>query len=137
MATSMTDRPSNPLRRLAALPARFPRVLRWMLVAISLAVVFWLALSPVDDLPTVSMADKVQHALAFSTLTLAYGLMFPGRPRRLAAAMLGLGILIEVLQGVMPFGRDAEFADVIADAVGITAGFIALRLLTGPLRLPT
>jgi VanZ family protein len=134
MATSMTDRPSNPLRRLAALPARFPRVLRWMLVAISLAVVFWLALSPVDDLPTVSMADKVQHALAFSTLTLAYGLMFP---RRLAAAMLGLGILIEVLQGVMPFGRDAEFADVIADAVGITAGFIALRLLTGPLRLPT
>ena len=95
------------------------------------------ALSPADDVPSVGFSDKIQHALAFAGLSLAYGLMFPRRRLRVLAGVVALGIAIEVLQGIMPFGRDAELADLAADAVGIAAGFIVLRLLAGPARLPT
>ena len=133
MARGMTGR----LQSLIAFPARLPALLRWSLVAISLVVVFWLALSPADDVPSVGFSDKIQHALAFAGLSLAYGLMFQRRRLRVLAGVVALGIAIEVLQGIMPFGRDAELADLAADAVGIAAGFIVLRLLAGPARLPT
>ena len=127
----------HPVRRAAAVVSRLPLALRWALIGASLCLVFWLSLSPSEDLPTVTLSDKVQHAVAFLLLTLAYGLMFP---RRRIAVILGvalLGVSIEVLQAVMPFNRQAEFADLIADAVGAAAGLMMLRLLAGPAKLPT
>lgn len=122
---------SERLRRLAALPSRWPGPVRWTLTALSLAAVFWLALSPADDVPSVGFSDKIQHGLAFAALTSAYGLMFPRRRWAVLAGMIAIGVAIEVLQAVMPFGRDAELADLAADAAGILIGFIALRLLAG------
>lgn len=124
-------------RRLAALPSRWPKAVRWLLVALSLAATFWLALSPADDVPSVGFSDKIQHGLAFAALTCAYGLMFPHRRLCVLAGVAAVGVAIEVLQGVMPFGRDAEFADLAADAVGIVLGLILLRVVAGPRRLPT
>jgi VanZ family protein len=127
----------HPVRRAAAAASNLPLALRWALVGASLCLVFWLSLSPSDEIPTVNVSDKVEHAVAFLLLTLAYGLMFP---RRRVAVILGvalLGVSIEVLQAVMPFNRQAEFADLVADAVGIAAGLMMLRLLAGPAKLPT
>lgn len=123
---------TNPLRRLAALPARLPSAVRWTLVGLSLCVVFWLALAPTEDVPNVGVSDKIQHAFAFCVLTGAYGLLFPNRRARVLLGVAVLGVAIEVLQATMPFGRDGEVADLLADAVGIGVGLILLRLLAGP-----
>ena len=96
-----------------------------------------LSLTPSDALPSVSMTDKVQHALGFFCLTLAYGLMFPRARTAVTAGVVCLGVAVEVLQAIMPFGRSAELGDLIADAVGIVAGLVLVRLLAGPARLPT
>jgi glycopeptide antibiotics resistance protein len=36
--------------------------------------------------------------------------------------MLALGVSIEIAQGVMPFGRQTDFRDVIANSLGIATG---------------
>ncbi len=120
------------VRSAAALPARLPLGLRWAVVAAGIAVLFYLTLSPSDSLPSVALADKVQHALGFFVLTLVYGLMFPRRRGLVTAGVAALGVAVEVLQALMPFGRQAEFADLLADAAGIAAGLILVRLLAGP-----
>lgn len=125
------------VRRVAAFPAGLPLGLRWTAVAVSVAALFYLSLTPSDALPSVSMTDKVQHALGFFCLTLAYGLMFPRARTAVTAGVVCLGVAVEVLQAIMPFGRSAELGDLIADAVGIVAGLVLVRLLAGPARLPT
>lgn len=127
----------NPVHRAAAMVSRLPLFLRWSAVGFSLCVVFWLALSPSDSVPTVTVTDKVQHAAAFCVLTLAYGLMFPRRRGAVILAVVALGVLIEVLQGIMPYGRSADPRDVLADLVGICLGLLLLRLLAGRAKLPT
>jgi VanZ family protein len=127
----------HPLRRAAAFPARLPLGLRWTVVAAGIAVLFYLSLSPSDSLPQVSVADKVQHTVGFLVMTAVYGLMFPRRRGAVTAGVAALGVAVEVLQALMPFGRHAEFADLVADAIGIIAGLILVRLLAGPAKLPT
>ncbi len=70
-------------------------------------------------------------------MTLAYGLMFPRRRGVVIAGVAALGVAVEVLQGLMPFGRHAEWADLLADAIGIAAGLLFVRLLAGPARRTT
>jgi VanZ family protein len=48
------------------------------------------------------------------------------------AFAFGFGVLVEVLQSSLPFGRDGDARDLIADSVGILAALIlwaALRRL--------
>lgn len=127
----------NPVRRAAVLVSRLPSALRWTVVAAGIVVLFSLALAPSDAAPSVSQVDKVQHALGFFVLTLVYGLMFPGRRAAVTAGVVVLGIAVEVLQALMPFGRHAEIGDLIADLVGVVIGLILLRLLAGPAKRPT
>jgi hypothetical protein len=42
----------------------------------------------------------------------------------LALALLGFGALIELLQGWMGMGRQAEWLDLRADAIGIALGLL-------------
>ncbi len=98
---------AHPLRRAAALAARLPLGLRWTVVAAGIAVLFYLSLSPGDSLPVVSMADKVQHAVGFLVMTLAYGLMFPRRRLAVTAGVVVLGIAVDVLLAILPFDRQA------------------------------
>lgn len=85
--------------------------------------------------------DKLNHLLAFSALAFSAGLGFPApRMPRLAAplALLAYGGLIELLQLRVP-GRSGEWADLLADGLGIACGVlmatVALRAaatLSGP-----
>jgi VanZ family protein len=87
-------------------------------------VLLYLCLAPTEDLPKVTLWDKVEHASAWFVLT-ALGLAFwPGRPGRVAGFALALGALVEVLQALMPLGRDGDVRDWAADGVGVTAALL-------------
>ncbi len=94
------------------------------LVAIFTLVVAWFAFTPATGVESGLPWDKANHALAFLVWTLLVGC---GWPRagvvRVGAVMLGLGIGIELIQGLPAVGRDADGLDVVADMVGFAAGW--------------
>ena len=68
-------------------------------------------------------ADKLVHAGLFALLAVSTRLRF-GRG---LALVLAYGVLSEVLQAVLPIGRDGGAADALADAVGASVGWLAAR----------
>lgn len=100
----------------------------WLAVGISLVMLItWLCLRPSSGgdqwFPG---ADKYQHAAAFLGLG---GLSLALVERRLytaaCVALLVFGGAIEVAQYLMPYGRSAEWADLVADGVGIVLAALA------------
>ena len=71
--------------------------------------------------------DKSNHALAFVTLTLLASLAFPGRTAGIVLGLMAYGGLIEILQSMTP-NRLAEWADWLADGVGIAMGLAVYQL---------
>jgi VanZ family protein len=105
-------------------PNRLPAAVRGGAYAVCVAVLLYLCLAPGKDLPAVSLWDKAEHASAWFVLT-AIGLAFwPWRPGRIAGFALVLGAVVEVLQAVMPLGRDGDWRDWVADAIGVTAALV-------------
>ena len=43
--------------------------------------------------------------------------------------VMAIALITEILQGVLPIGRYFEFADMVANIVGIVLGFITYKLL--------
>lgn len=70
--------------------------------------------------PSFPFADKVYHAIAFSALLFPTAALRPRWIWKVAAASVAYGALIEVVQP--QFGRQAEWADLLADAVGVVIG---------------
>jgi VanZ family protein len=99
-----------------------PRRLRLMVFAAAVAVVLWATLAPSRDLPSVNLWDKAEHALAFFGLTFLGVWAMPHWRLRVAAAVLLLGIAIEIAQATMPLGRDGDIRDAVADSLGILIG---------------
>ncbi len=66
------------------------------------------------------LSDKSAHAIAFYVVTLMVFAVAPQwRRNDLAVMTLGLGLLIELAQGLT--GRSASLMDFLADAVGVVA----------------
>lgn len=103
---------------------------RWLCLALLIAVSY-LALSPVPPRSLDTGWDKTNHLLAFGSLAFSgyWGLSAP-RTRWLALPLLLLayGGLIEILQLQVP-GRSGEWADLLADSLGIAAGLLVAGLL--------
>jgi hypothetical protein len=73
--------------------------------------------------------DKVHHALAFLALMVSLRLAWPRQSLALqVAAVIGLGVLIELAQEFMPL-RTGALADVAADLVGVVAGLVLLPVV--------
>ena len=105
----------------------------WRITLLVLVVVVgWLALSPKPP-PGVDLGwDKLNHACAFAALAAAasFSLRFErARPAALFA-LLVYGGLIEIAQTYVP-GRNGEWADLLADAVGIAIGALLAAALLG------
>ena len=105
----------------------------WRITLLVLVVVVgWLALSPKPP-PRVDLGwDKLNHACAFAALAAAacFSLRFErARPAALLA-LLVYGGLIEIAQTNVP-GRNGEWADLLADAVGIAIGALLAAALLG------
>ncbi|MGH8253886.1 MAG: hypothetical protein ACRES2_07575 [Steroidobacteraceae bacterium] len=100
--------------------------LTWYLLgAVLTLVVIISSLVPNEDLPHWGISDKVEHIMAYSGLALWFGGLMP--PRRyvyLALALLALGGGIEIAQGQMGLGREADWRDFYADAFGVGLGIL-------------
>jgi VanZ family protein len=104
--------------------------LAWLWWVLGWAMVLYVTVSclePAHYVPNLHLWDKAEHSLAFFGMTAWFGGVV--RSRRypvLALLMLLLGGGIEIAQGSMGLGRDADIMDWVADAVGIA---LALGLL--------
>jgi VanZ family protein len=102
-----------------------------VLLLMMIAVTCWFAFTPHPPGLQFQDADKVQHFIAFSSLTLVACLsQAPGVRQAVVAAlgMLMFGIFIELVQSQLPT-RTADIRDVIADSMGIAGGLLFLWLL--------
>lgn len=105
---------------------RFARLLYFAMVAAILAI----AIAPQIDVPVGTPHDKVNHIIAFFTLAFFAKLLWPERRIWIKALWLaGFGAVIEILQGVMAAGREADWSDFVADVVAIAAGLAAARVI--------
>lgn len=114
-------------------PASLPRPLRLVLYAVATAILMAMCLTPQADLPSAHMGDKIEHTIAWFVLTMTGLLLSHHRPRAIAAYALALGALIELLQATMGFGRNGDWRDLLADALGVAAA-LALYVLAQRLR---
>jgi VanZ family protein len=96
---------------------------------IPLAICTWLALTPSPPDAISRFSDVLLHAFAFTYLTFALGLAWPGlRLRWVAGWMLAFGVGIEIAQS-FEAARVASLKDVVVDAAGIAAGLLLLVAL--------
>jgi VanZ family protein len=110
----------------AVLPAPEPAKLRysklwWGIGWTFIALVVYGSLQAPDraDIPFL-VSDKLVHFGAYWLMTLWFaGVLHRRRYPWLALGLLALGGGIELLQGAMGFGRDADWRDMVANTLGI------------------
>ena len=97
---------------------------------------FVMALLPQPPVLPGEPTDKVQHMLAFGTLTMLMGVGWPRLALwRIALVMAALGALIEAAQWTFPeLNRIAELQDWYADMIAVGAILLALALARAGLR---
>ena len=104
--------------------ARHGRLWYALGVVLILAVVI-ASLVPPRDLPHLRVSDKTEHLVAYLGLALWFGGLVPLRRFPwLALALLALGGGIEITQGLMCLGREADWRDFFADAWGTGIGML-------------
>lgn len=81
---------------------------------------------PSSGLPTTGW-DKSNHMLGFGTLGFFGIRSWPRRAVGVLMALLAYGGLIEILQSLTPY-RSAEWADLLADSLGLAVGWLAARM---------
>jgi VanZ family protein len=98
----------------------------WVLGFALIGFVVFVCLLPGDKLPGTPFNDKFNHFIAHFALAAWFaGLMPRQRWWKIFAALLLLGIGIEIAQALMHEGREADARDVIANAIGALAGLVA------------
>jgi hypothetical protein len=104
-----------------------------------LRVVFWLAvvfaftMAVLPHPPAVGIqSDKIQHILAFLTLSAIGSVAYPRHIWRVLIGLFAFGALIEFTQMIPELHRDPELLDWVADA---TATSVMLLLLAGAKKL--
>lgn len=108
---------------------RFARVWQGMAWAM-VTIVAWLSLTPHPPTPPAFLAwDKAQHFAAYGGLMYWYAMGF-ARHWRWPLFLLGLGIALEIAQG-MGGVRQFDYWDMAANAVGVGAGLALSRTPAG------
>lgn len=93
----------------------------WVLVG----AVVYLSLARLDvDIPA-AQGDKLGHVLAYAALSFWFMQVYPGLASRvaIAASLVALGVALEFAQGYTGY-RHFEYADMIANATGVVAGWV-------------
>lgn len=106
-------------------PHNIIRFVFWILLAIILVI----SLMPAGEAPTIFADDKLNHILAFFTLSLMARVIWPrAQAQTLFIMLMAFGGGIELLQLSLGFGRDADWmdfgADILATGLGIVAGAV-------------
>jgi len=113
------------------LPLRHRRL--WIaLSAVLVAAVVFGSLQPTLAMPVPGGLDKLEHALVYLALAWWFTGLYPrGGYWKVVAGLLALGLAMELLQGWMQLGRQAELLDMVANAVGVAAGLALALAATG------
>lgn len=89
---------------------------------------FAAAVMPSESAPSLSHSDKINHMIAFLTLSLLAALAWPRARWWRIAAWLGLfGAVIEFTQMIPILQRDASFLDWVADLGALLLGLFVAR----------
>src|SRR5690349_20925144 len=105
--------------------AGLPRPWRLALYAAATLVLSYMALAPTHDVPGVELFwDKLEHGSAWTVLTLAGLVLSTHRRWAIGLFAIAFGAVIEVLQAIMPYGRDGNLGDWIADVIGVAAAYL-------------
>ena len=81
-------------------------------------------------LPIDNLGDKVEHMLAFATLSILGAIAYPAMPLlRLGERLSFLGAIIEVLQSIPSLHRDCDIRDWIADTIAVVAALCIVHLM--------
>jgi VanZ family protein len=96
----------------------------WWAVGFALvAFVVYVCLVPGRELPATPFNDKANHFIAHFVLAAWFaGLVARRHWWRVLVGMVALGIGIEIAQGLMHLGREADMRDELANFVGNVAG---------------
>ena len=95
--------------------------------------VVYLSLTPHPPQPlSFPQSDKLEHGFAYASLSLWFCQLFLQARSRIVvvAALVALGVLLEILQGMSGY-RYFEYADMLANSVGVLAGFLLTRTPLG------
>jgi VanZ family protein len=111
------------------LPWTWPVRAKQAALALASVVLLYLCLAPARDLPGEPLWDKAEHGLAWTVLASVALLMWPARPLRVGTYAAALGGIVEILQATLPFGRDGDWRDWIADLAGIALALLAWALV--------
>jgi VanZ family protein len=80
------------------------------------------SLLPVHLPQTVDHGDKVMHLLAYVILVLTWPRTWAASPVTMFCLAAGLGLVLEIGQGVLPTGRFMDIWDALANALGVGLG---------------
>src|SRR4051812_15130663 len=88
--------------------------------------IVWLSLTPHPVELNIEQGDKLQHFAAYGLLMFWFGVIYTGTPARLAyaAGFCAMGVALEYAQRMTGY-RTFEVNDMIANAVGVSLGFLA------------
>lgn len=98
--------------------------------SIAVLIAVWaLSLLPGPDVPAVPGGDKLHHALAYFACMFCWGQLYrrPVQRLKLAIGFVAMGALIECIQYLTPT-RSFEFLDMLADALGVIAGWFVVTV---------
>ena len=101
---------------------RYPRA--WLCLGLLMALfITVMSLLPANNLPSLGISDKIEHAAAYAVLAFWFASVM-GRwdYLYLFLALLAFGGGIEIAQGLMGLGREADLLDLAADASGTVVG---------------
>lgn len=98
----------------------------WLLLVLGVVV---LSLGSPPPAPDVPASDKWQHLVVYGLLSLtAVQLFRPGRPLLVvAAALVLLGIGLEIAQGTLTTDRMMDWRDAVANTLGVGLGLLTSR----------
>lgn len=108
---------------------RFWRLLGWL--AVSGVVYLSLTPFPPDLKLGVPAQDKFGHFIAYALLAWWFSQAYPLRLHGfLGLFLIALGVILEILQGFTGY-RDFEYADMLADTLGVVGGYLLARTSAG------
>lgn len=101
----------------------------WILGFVLVGLVLFVCLIPGKDVPDTPFNDKINHFLAHFALAAWFaGLMERRNWWKLLLSLVALGVGIEIAQGLMHEGREADYRDELANFCGALAGLGVSRL---------
>ncbi|MEQ1509594.1 MAG: hypothetical protein ABL909_04230 [Sphingopyxis sp.] len=88
---------------------------------------FYATLSPVPPMPPGAPSDKVQHFVAFATLTVLAIAAYPrAKWQVLLPSLIAFGALIECVQAIPALHRSPEWLDLAADSGAVIAVLLVM-----------